>query len=228
MEITLEKIELVKDRTGVSYKEAKDALENAGGSVVDAIIAIEENINQKGGKPLGASGGAVVDKLKELIKKGNVSKILIKRDGEVVLNLPVNIGILGTVLAPIPIVLGTIAALGAKCDIEVVKDDGTILDVSEMAMDTFEDVKEKGGEIFEDVKKRSGEVYREVKGKASDALDKVNTKMDIDLSDEDDFFEDMAEEAGEVKDKVVDKVDDLAKDAKDAFDDVLDELNKEK
>lgn len=228
MEITLEKIELVKDRTGVSYKEAKDALENAGGSVVDAIIAIEENINQKGGKPLGASGGAVVEKLKELIKKGNVSKILIKRDGEVVLNLPVNIGILGTVLAPIPIVLGTIAALGAKCDIEVVKDDGTILDVSEMAMDTFEDVREKGGEIFEDVKKRGGEVYREVKGKASDALDKVNTKMDIDLSDEDDFFEDMAEEAGEVKDKVVDKVDDLAKDAKDAFDDVLDELNKEK
>jgi ElaB/YqjD/DUF883 family membrane-anchored ribosome-binding protein len=228
MEITLEKIELVKDRTGVSYKEAKDALENAGGSVVDAIIAIEENINQKGGKPLGASGGAVVEKLKELIKKGNVSKILIKRDGEVVLNLPVNIGILGTVLAPIPIVLGTIAALGAKCDIEVVKDDGTILDVSEMAMDTFEDVREKGGEIFDDVKKRGGEVYREVKGKASDALDKVNTKMDIDLSDEDDFFEDMAEEAGEVKDKVVDKVDDLAKDAKDAFDDVLDELNKEK
>ncbi|NCB44060.1 MAG: DUF4342 domain-containing protein [Clostridia bacterium] len=224
MEITLEKIELVKDRTGVSYKEAKDALENAGGSVVDAIIAIEENINQKGGKPLGASGGAVVEKLKELIKKGNVSKILIKRDGEVVLNLPVNIGILGTVLAPIPIVLGTIAALGAKCDIEVVKDDGTILDVSEMAMDTFEDVREKGGEIFDDVKKRGGEVYREVKGKASDALDKVNTKMDIDLSDEDDFFEDMAEEAGEVKDKV----DDLAKDAKDAFDDVLDELNKEK
>ena len=29
MEITLEKIELVKDRTGVSYKEAKEALEAA-------------------------------------------------------------------------------------------------------------------------------------------------------------------------------------------------------
>ena len=29
MEITLEKIELVKDRTGVSYKEAKEALERA-------------------------------------------------------------------------------------------------------------------------------------------------------------------------------------------------------
>lgn len=40
MEITLEKIELVKDRTGVTYKEAKEALEAADGNVVDAIIAI--------------------------------------------------------------------------------------------------------------------------------------------------------------------------------------------
>ena len=45
MEITLEKIELVKDRTGVTYAEAKEALESADGSVVDAIIAIEETIN---------------------------------------------------------------------------------------------------------------------------------------------------------------------------------------
>ena len=48
MEITLEKIELVKDRTGVSYKEAKEALEDADGSVVDAIINIEESIDIKG------------------------------------------------------------------------------------------------------------------------------------------------------------------------------------
>ena len=33
MEITLEKIELVKDRTGVTYAEAKQALEEADGSV---------------------------------------------------------------------------------------------------------------------------------------------------------------------------------------------------
>ena len=32
MEITLEKIELVKDRTGVTYAEAKKALEDADGS----------------------------------------------------------------------------------------------------------------------------------------------------------------------------------------------------
>ena len=56
MEITLEKIELVKDRTGVTYKEAKEALEGADGNVVDAIIAIEETIDQKSSKKIGSQG----------------------------------------------------------------------------------------------------------------------------------------------------------------------------
>ena len=47
MEITLEKIELVKDRTGVGYKEAKEALEKSEGSVVDAIVLLE---NKSGAK----------------------------------------------------------------------------------------------------------------------------------------------------------------------------------
>ena len=82
MEITLEKIELVKDRTGVSYKEAKDALEAADGSVVDAIIAIEETIDETGGKKVNEAANEVVDKIKELVKKGNISKISIKKDDE--------------------------------------------------------------------------------------------------------------------------------------------------
>ena len=49
MEITLEKIELVKDRTGVSYKEAKEALEKTEGNVVEAIISIEEVIDENKG-----------------------------------------------------------------------------------------------------------------------------------------------------------------------------------
>jgi ElaB/YqjD/DUF883 family membrane-anchored ribosome-binding protein len=222
MEITLEKIELVKDRTGVSYKEAKSALEATGGSVVDAIIAIEETINTKSGKGFGGSGNALIEKLKEIVRKGNVSKIIVKKDGEVVLNLPVNIGIVGTVLAPVPIIIGTIVAIGAKCDIEVVKDDGTILDVSEMAMETLGDVKGKGEEIYGEVRKRGTEVYQDVKGKAADALDKVNPKIDIDLSEEEDFFEDMEEDFEEMKDRTKDKFDDAKGKAKDKFHDVKD------
>ena len=94
MEITLEKIELVKDRTGVSYAEAKEALEKADGSVVDAIILIEEQIDITPKTKAGDQASHVVEKIKELIRKGNVSKIKIKKGDEIIMNIPVNIGIL--------------------------------------------------------------------------------------------------------------------------------------
>ena len=88
MEITLEKIELVKDRTGVSYKEAKEALEAADGSVVDAIIAIEETVDVKPGAKANEFAAETVAKIKELVKKGNVSKISVKKGDESIVNIP--------------------------------------------------------------------------------------------------------------------------------------------
>ena len=173
MEITLEKIELVKDRTGVSYKEAKDALEAADGSVVDAIIDIEESIDIKSKGKLGEQSAHVIEKVKEAIKKGNVAKIIVKKNDEVIMNLPVNVGIVGTVLAPWAAVAGVIAAFGTKCVIELVKEDGEIIDISEMATDTFEDVYEKGAEIADEVKYKSADVFASVKAKTSVAINKA-------------------------------------------------------
>ena len=129
MEITLEKIELVKDRTGVSYREAKEALESADGSVVDAIIAIEETIDEKSKGKFSEHSANVIASIKEAVKKGNVSKIIVKKDEDVVLNLPLNVGIVGTVLAPWAMIAGVIAAFGTKCVIELVKEDGSVYDI---------------------------------------------------------------------------------------------------
>lgn len=185
MEITLEKIELVKDRTGVSYKEAKEALEEADGSVVDAIIAIEETIDSSSGKKLGEQGVAIVEALKDLIKKGNVAKIVVKKkDGEVMICLPVNVGIVGVLFAPLATVAGVIAALGFKCIVEIVKTDGTIIDVS----DTFEEfaakatekgtefaqvAKEKGSEFAHAAKEKGSEFAESAKEKGAETYDKV-------------------------------------------------------
>lgn len=193
MEITLEKIELVKDRTGVSYKEAKEALESVNGSVVDAIIEIEESIDERGKSKIGESGSQLVEKIKEMIKKGNVSKIIVKKDDDVILNLPVNVGILGTVLAPWGMIVGLIAAFGTKCIIELVKEDGAIIDISEMASDTIEDIVEKSSVIADEVKVKGADVYNNVKNKTSDALNKVKEEDDdegccYDDSDDDDIY----------------------------------------
>ncbi len=184
MEITLEKIELVKDRTGVSYKEAKEALEATSGNVVDAIISIEDSIDIKSKSKITEQSAQVVEKLKEIVKKGNVSKISIKRNGEVILNLSVNIGIIGTVIAPWAAIAGTIAALGTKCQIEVIKENGDIIDVTEMAYGTFDDVREKGSAFADDLKNKGEEVYNSVKDKATDAMHKATKKESCSEEDE--------------------------------------------
>ena len=208
MEITLEKIELVKDRTGVSYAEAKEALEAADGSVVDAIISIEETIDRKDSRSFSSQGTAVMDNLKDLIKKGNVAKIVVKKDDEIVLNIPVNLGIIGTVVAPWGAVLGVVAAFGFKCVVEVVKDDGTIIDVSDTVSDTMGSVVEKGSVVADEMKGRGADIYQNAKAKATDAISKVKKeKEDIDFSscfteEDDDVVEEInraesAEEQGE-------------------------------
>lgn len=173
MEITLEKIELVKDRTGVSYKEAKEALEAAEGSVVDAIIDIEESIDIKSRNKFAEQSSHIVDKVKEAIKRGNVAKIIVKKNDEVIMNLPVNVGIVGTVLAPWAAVAGVVAAFGTKCVIELVKDDGEIIDISEMATDTFDEVVEKGSVVVDEMKSKSADVLESIKSKTSEAINKA-------------------------------------------------------
>jgi NACalpha-BTF3-like transcription factor len=194
MEITLEKIELVKDRTGVSYKEAKEALEAAEGNVVDAIISIEDSIDIKSKSKITEQSAQVVEKLKDLVKRGNISKICIKKNGEVILNLSVNIGIIGTVIAPWAAIAGTIAALGTKCQIEVIKDNGEVIDVTEMAYDAFDDAKEKGSALADEMKVKGEEVYHNVKDKATEAIHKATKKEEV---EEDKAEEDTVEEVKE-------------------------------
>lgn len=195
MEITLEKIELVKDRTGVSYKEAKEALEATGGSVVDAIIQIEESMEVKAKSKISEQSTLIVEKVKSAIKKGNVSKIIVRKGDDVMLNLPVNIGIIGSVLAPWAAVAGIIAVFGTKCTIELVKDNGDVVDISEIATDTFEDVVEKGAVIADEVKEKGNEVFENVKSKANEAINKAVKK---ECDDIDDIFEDMDEDDDDV------------------------------
>ena len=176
MEITLEKIELVKDRTGVSYKEAKEALEAAEGSVVDAIIAIEENIDVKKTNKAGTMAADTVEKVKELVKKGNISKISVKKDDETVVNIPVNVGVVGALVAPWGVLAAAIAAFGFKCKIELTTDEGKVIDLSEKAETVASDVKEKGSVVFDEVVAKGTVVVNNVKEKAPDVFEDIKAK----------------------------------------------------
>lgn len=66
------------------------------------------------------NGSEVMAKIKELIKEGNVRRITIKdKAGKTVLDIPLTIGVVGAVLAPILAAVGAFAALVAECTISV-------------------------------------------------------------------------------------------------------------
>ncbi len=191
MEITLEKIELVKDRTGVSYKDAKEALEAAEGSVVDAIISIEESIDTDTKANVKEQGAAVIDAVKDLVNKGNVAKIVVKKnDGEVLLNLPVNAGIITAVLAPWGVLAGILSTFLFKCAVEVVKNDGEVVNVTEKVNAAAGTVSDKAGQAKEKIKE--SEALDKIKGAAEGLKDKAGDALDkIKRTDKDEEFEEI-------------------------------------
>ncbi|MFA9399425.1 MAG: DUF4342 domain-containing protein, partial [Clostridiaceae bacterium] len=105
-ENTLEKIDIIRTRTGVTYKEANEALIACDGNVVDALIYIEEMDKEKDQY---TTKDEFFNFIKGLIKKGNVNRIKIKKDDKVIVDMPVNAGItagaIGLLYPPILAVL---------------------------------------------------------------------------------------------------------------------------
>ena len=67
-------------------------------------------------------GGVLINKVKELIHEGNVRRIIIKdEDGKVFLEIPVTIGLIGALVAPILAAVGAIAAMVANFHVEVIR-----------------------------------------------------------------------------------------------------------
>ena len=62
----------------------------------------------------------LVDRVKELLHEGNVTRIIIKdMKGKELLEIPATIGVLGALIVPWLAVLGVIAALATNCKIVV-------------------------------------------------------------------------------------------------------------
>lgn len=141
MDISLENIDIIRERTGVSYKKAKETLEAHNGSVVDALISIEEETDKGWTKNASETGTEMLEKLKRIIEKGNVTKVILKKDDETILNIPVTAGAIGVIISPIAAILGVSAAIVSKVKIEIVKKDGQVVDLNEMAESKMTDIK---------------------------------------------------------------------------------------
>ena len=150
-EITIEKIDTVIQRVpNVTYAEAKQALLEHNGDVIESIIALESNsstIDNNISKKTKQAKKVVEDmfskdsedfkemknQAKELLKKSSVIRIIIDRNNKVIMNIPLTVGVVGVALLPIYTLVALSAAVIGKCRIKIQnEDDGSIVDLGEL------------------------------------------------------------------------------------------------
>ncbi|SFC63033.1 DUF4342 domain-containing protein [Clostridium uliginosum] len=191
-QVTLEKVDMVIERTGVSYAKAKHALEVCDGDVLEALIYIEElNIEDEDinyniyDDEESCNRSLSIEELKnwikDLIQKGNITRIKIKKDDTELIDIPVNAGIAASVIAVmIPPVLAAavIAAIATKITIEITKKDGSVEVVNKYVSKVSNDVKDKATDIAEKMKNKVNEVKAKAKSHKGEEKQKVYTGDD--------------------------------------------------
>lgn len=64
-------------------------------------------------------GGELIDKVTQLVREGNVRRIVIKQRDRTVAEFPLTAGVVGAVFAPVLAAVGALAALLTDCSIAV-------------------------------------------------------------------------------------------------------------
>jgi hypothetical protein len=123
-DVTLEKIDTIRERSGASYREAKEALERNEGDVIATLIEMEGKKQVSWTDEISLRSSEVIEKVKALIKEGNVTKISVKSEGKVLVEIPMTLGTLGAVVLPHLAILGVLIAVFKRCTIEVIRRDG--------------------------------------------------------------------------------------------------------
>jgi hypothetical protein len=67
-------------------------------------------------------GGEILEKLKEVLHEGTVRRIILKgEDGRTFMELPLTVGVVGALIAPVWAAVGAVAALASNLTIVVEK-----------------------------------------------------------------------------------------------------------
>ena len=159
--ITIEAIDQVMERVpGATYAEVREALIKSDGDVIDAIILLQENSTEKENKNkktfeevFGKDSDKIKEEITELIRKSNVIRIVIEKNGKIIMNIPITVGVVGVVFAPILTLIGLSASVLAKYRIKIEnEDEGTIVDLGEFSEEKLNIIKDMVSSATKDVK----------------------------------------------------------------------------
>lgn len=160
--ITIESIDAVYQRIpNATYSEAKEALQECDGDVVEAIILLE---SKKGGNTtskvkktvedvFGKDGDEIKSQLKELLRKSSVIRVIVEKNGKIIMNIPLTVGVVGLALGPLVTLIGLSAAVIGKFNIKVQnEDDGTTVDLGELTEEKLNILKDMITNAAKDMK----------------------------------------------------------------------------
>jgi hypothetical protein len=139
----LEKMDALKSRLNITYKQAKDALDAANGDLAQALINLEiagaqaqAGPSSHWGEPdKGTSGQfvrSIIEQIKAVIQEGNVTKVRLKNKDRVLIEIPATMGVVGLgvmLFSPLMLALGAagaITAVNRELILEIEKSDGSI------------------------------------------------------------------------------------------------------
>lgn len=164
-QITIEMVDQVLDRLPyATYKEAREALIKTDGNVLDAIIYIESGQKDTGfenkkesirrfGENISQESEKIRGQLGDLFKKTTVVRIIVEKEGKVVLNIPLTLGVLGVAAMPVLSLLGLSAAVLSKYSVLITDEaSGESVDMGSLTPEKLEILKEIIFNSFEDIR----------------------------------------------------------------------------
>ena len=113
--VDLAAVDLVRERLAVGYGEARDALKETEGDVVDALALLEGRLARSDGTS--GLAGEVLDEVQQVLQKGPVRALRIRLGSHTIKEIPVHLTVMGALL------LGVVAVLATKLVIDVSHDD---------------------------------------------------------------------------------------------------------
>lgn len=132
--ITLEQVDLLMQRANVSYTEAKEALEQCEGDIVEALLYLEkaEKINTK--KPMSSSN---TGKLLSFVDKLHATTFIMKKKEKIYINVPLSIALIAIILCFHVSIIAIVIAIAFGVRITIIGEN----DVAHKINSTIDDLK---------------------------------------------------------------------------------------
>ena len=117
-EVTLERIDEVRERTGASYRACYEALKATGGDPVQAVLRLEET-SLDWTTRLRRVGNRWAERAGDLVWEAGRTRIAVRQGEREVVAIPAVLGALGAALVPGLAAAGLVAAILSRSSVSL-------------------------------------------------------------------------------------------------------------